>query len=260
MDDDRKGDGTSYNFELEPWKEKPHEPNAAAFRLTALPMELQLEVIDHVDLRGLVALRRTCRLFRSFVITRSYLLRRFTSIDSGNGGVTRIPAMDTRLKYCCSQCLTMPPADLLLLAKDIGYKADGEQSSSSHPLEGVESNIAAATIMDGKPSVTAAGGRALRRDGPKPSDLNGHWNVPICIMCGWPCPGCDRRPRLHPACRVWRRWLKAAWFLLGLVQFVVGCFGAIASWSVYHNDPRSLVPASDGEETFYLSVSHEGLC
>ncbi|KAK7946777.1 uncharacterized protein PG986_011098 [Apiospora aurea] len=248
MDDDGKGDGTPYNFELEPWKAKPHEPNAAAFRLTALPMELQLEVIDHVDLRGLVALRRTYRLFRFSVITRGYLLRRFTSIDSGNGGVTRIPAMDTRLKYCCSQCLIMPGADLLLLEAEVGYRADGEQSSSPHPLEGVVigggEQHRSSNDYGWKTLCHRCWRPRLRHDGPKPIDLNSRWEVPTCILCGWPCPACYQRPRVHPACRARRRWLKAAWFLLGLVQFVFGCFGAVASWSVYRDDPRSLVPAS----------------
>ncbi|KAK8024274.1 hypothetical protein PG993_012340 [Apiospora rasikravindrae] len=252
MDKDETGDGTSYSYELKPWEDKTHTTDAVAFRLMALPMELQLGVLDQVDLRGLVELRRTCRFFRSVVITRGYLVRRFTSARVCVG-VNRIPAMDTRLRYCCSQCLTMPPARLLLLAPDGGYKGeDDEKSPSPHPLEGVvveggeggEQHCSSDGDYGWKTLCHRCWRPRLRRGASDPRDLNGICKMPICVICGWPCPGYEGRPRLHPTCRMRRRWLKLVWCQLGVVSFVAGLFSAIASWGVYNDDLRSLVPSS----------------
>lgn len=45
-------------------------------------MELQLEVLSHIDLPGLIQLRRTSRLYRSIIITRDYLEPRFANDET----------------------------------------------------------------------------------------------------------------------------------------------------------------------------------
>ncbi|KAK7917269.1 hypothetical protein PG985_010877 [Apiospora marii] len=244
MGGNKLDEDAAYSFNLKPWNNKPHTTAVAAAttsnsgssrrasplpsnasRLTSLPMELQLEILSYVDLRGLIQLRRTSRLYRS-VITRDYLVRRFAADSNGNG--------NGPLKYCCSQCLTMPPVEFLLLA--LNHSGEGSGSGSNNAM-----SLSSETLCHrcwrprlGPPSDE-------RRGGGDPHSIDGQWPLAICPFCGWPMAGSRSH---HPGCYTRRFCLLVVWFVLGLAQFAVGVFGAVASWSVYEDDPRIKIPSS----------------
>ena len=240
----------AYSFNLKPWNNKPHTTAVAAAttgssgsrqppplpsnacRLTALPMELQLDILSHVDLRGLIQLRRTSRLYRAVIITRDYLVRRFAAGSDGNDP----------LKYCCSQCLTMPPVDFLLRALN---RSSGSDDMSS--LETLCHRCWRPRL--GPPSDERRGG--------DPHSVDGHWPLPICPFCGWPLTGSQPH---HSGCDTRRFCLKVVWYVLGLAQFVGGVFGAVAGWSVYEGDPRIKIPCSVSNFLVISLVLYEFTC
>ncbi|KAK8102633.1 hypothetical protein PG984_015779 [Apiospora sp. TS-2023a] len=230
----------AYSLNPKPWNKKAHTTKVASAttnsrsssRLTALPMELQLEILSYVDVPGLLQLRRTSRLYRSVIITREYLVRRFAV-----GG-------DAPLKYCCLQCLTMPPVRFLLLAKDTRFN-----SSSSSIISCAEETLCHRCWRPrlGPPSDERRGGRDHMYS------VDGRWPLGICSFCGWPLTGPDQ-PLRHPSCRARRLWLQVGWFVLGLVQFAGGSFGAVAGWSVYEDDLRIKIPSSINFGLLWISL------
>lgn len=195
-------------------------------------MELQLEILDYVDLPGLIQLRRTSRLYRSVLITRGYLERRFLVA----GGISSSP-----LRFCCSQCMTMQPTSFLLTLphNHLGY-GDGRYDIENETIEGGWWNTVCHRCWRSRlpsPSKRLAAGRVgmILHEAGIVSSLG------ICNFCGWPC---RQIPRLHKKCDAPRFWLRLVWFVLGVVQFTAGIVGGAAAWAVYGGDPRIKIPST----------------
>ncbi|KAK8005411.1 hypothetical protein PG990_011448 [Apiospora arundinis] len=201
--------------------------------MTSLPMELQLEILSHVDLPGLVQLRRTSRLYRSVLITRGYLVRRFF-IPGDRAGIYSISS----LKYCCSHCLTMPPASRLLVpprdVNDIPDDIDNDNLEELHGWWSWDTLCYRCWRKRLAPPSKCRAGQVLYQ-------VENGFSLYICQFCGWPI---RKYTPMHKGCDTRRFWMRFVWFLLGVVQFAAGVFGAIAAWGVYEDDPRIKIPSS----------------
>ncbi|KAK8073619.1 hypothetical protein PG994_004518 [Apiospora phragmitis] len=113
MGDTNVEKGTTYSLKPKPRSNRAHTaitttpstggPPLSAFRLTALPTKLQLEILSHVDLGGLVQLCRTSRESREGASSVA-----FPSMVQP----TRPVAVQLALCTAGSPCLNMPPVRL----------------------------------------------------------------------------------------------------------------------------------------------------
>ncbi|KAI1142732.1 hypothetical protein F5Y05DRAFT_129377 [Hypoxylon sp. FL0543] len=176
--------------------------------LIALPWELQLSIISHLDVRGALQLRQTCQLYFQHLTTEA-VEKLFTEA----GYIT------FDLLNCCIECFAMPPIGYLVLGESCRqnswrsscFRCWRVKRSSDYYL---------------KPDrfITFVNGRT------------GH----VCTFCGWPV--CFNI--MHPSCRRMVLAMKLVSWGLSVIHFSALILAITAAWIHYVEVPAVLIPAT----------------
>ncbi|KAI1845570.1 hypothetical protein JX265_011680 [Neoarthrinium moseri] len=195
-----------------PAQNGPH--GATTSGLLSLPVELQFMITSHLDLAETVALRRVCRLYRH-VITADIVQAQFS----------RYGQYDAILQGCCSECLTTPGLDRLIL--DVTREHDAWRSICFRCWR------------------TQLTPDYQRKHGPLLELANGEYGY-ICHFCAWPVCGGDgqegSQELLHAPCRVKRYLATITWFVMAILQVGLGVLALVLAVTQYRKVPTVLIP------------------
>jgi len=183
--------------------------------LLSLPLELHYLIFAHLDLDGLLALRRTCRIYTR-IITIDLVRQLF--IQNGRASAC--------LTACCNQCLCTPGLDRLVI--DSALDSDAWRSVCFRCWG---NRITQDYHLNPWPHITLANGG------------EGY----VCHFCNWPVvnTGQNGDPgRLHAACRARRRLVIVIWFMMAFLQFGLGVICAVLAWTRYRSRVAIVVPSS----------------
>ncbi|CAJ2509322.1 Uu.00g143480.m01.CDS01 [Anthostomella pinea] len=183
--------------------------------LGVLPLELQYLIIAQLDLASLVNLRQTSRLYRH-VITADVIRKRFTR-DGRPAAV---------LRSCCTECLSMPGLDRLIL--DATLDATAWRSVCFRCWR---ERLGRDYRLNPWPQVEIA---------------NGDMGY-ICQFCNWPIQSRTAdsgTERLHAPCKAKRLTVLITWMIMAFLQFGLGILAAVLAWTRYKEQPKILIPAS----------------
>ncbi|KAH8194642.1 hypothetical protein TruAng_011187 [Truncatella angustata] len=183
--------------------------------LPSLPLELQFMVLNHLNLPETVGLRQVCRFYRH-VITPEVLQSRFSSYGQ----------YDAVLQGCCSECLTTPGLDRLIL--DVTRDHDAWRSIC---------------FRCWRVKLTPD---YQRKHGPLLELANGGIGY-ICHFCAWPVCGdigSDGSETLHARCRIKRLMATITWFVMAIIQVGLGVLALVLAVSLYREAPTVLIPTA----------------
>ncbi|GAP90642.2 hypothetical protein SAMD00023353_4800420 [Rosellinia necatrix] len=183
--------------------------------LLSLPLELHYLIISHLDLEGLLQLRRTSGLY--YHVINSDLVRKLF-VRNGRASLA--------LAACCYECLATPGLDRLVVDKDIDPVL-----WRSVCFRCWSKRITVDYHINPWPVVQIANGD------------EGY----ICHFCNWPVVNNGRDDgidRLHAACRARRRLVLVLWMAMAVLQFGIGVLCAVLAWTRYKHQQGILIPSS----------------
>jgi hypothetical protein len=192
---------------------KPRSNSGAA--LPSLPLELQFMILQHLDLSEHVRLRQVCRFYRH-VISAEVLQAQFSSYGQ----------YDAVLQGCCSECLTTPGLDRLIL--DVTREHDAWRSIC---------------FRCWRVKLTP---NYQRKHGPLLELANGEYGY-ICHFCAWPVCGQNSEGTeelLHGPCRIKRLMTTVTWFVMAIIQVGLGVLALVLAVTMYRKVPSVLIPTA----------------
>ncbi|KAI0389928.1 hypothetical protein F5Y17DRAFT_94846 [Xylariaceae sp. FL0594] len=194
--------------------------------LLSLPLELHYIILQYLDLKSLLALRKT---------SRTYF--RIITVDQVRQLFIRHGRASPCLTACCNQCLSTPGLDRLVI----------DTSLDIHEWRSVcfrcwANRITQDYHLNPWPLIQIANGG------------EGY----ICQFCNWPVvhTGHDGDSgRLHAACRARRRLVLVLWFMMAFLQFGLGVICAVLAWTRYKRQVAIVIPSSIDFALAMLSVT-----
>ncbi|KAI2462835.1 hypothetical protein F4781DRAFT_163493 [Annulohypoxylon bovei var. microspora] len=174
--------------------------------LTSLPWELQLLIISHLDVRGALQLRRTCRLYFWYltieVIEQIFTENRYITFD---------------LLNCCIDCFAIPSDGYLV--QDDFYRRGIWKSMCFHCWRVKRSS------------------HYYEKPNRRISYTNGR-NGCACILCGWPI----RHDTKHPSCKRALAIMNTMWWSFSIAHFLFALVVSTMVWLKYASVTVVIIP------------------
>lgn len=174
-------------------------------------------ILRDLDLKETVRLRQVCQFYRH-VITPEVLEAQFT----------RYGQPDAILQGCCSECLTTPGLDRLIL--DVTREHDSWRSIC---------------FRCWRVKLTPD---YQRKHGPLLELANGELGY-ICHFCAWPVCGEngsseENQETLHGPCRIKRLMATITWFIMAIFQVGLGVLALVLAVTMYRKVQTVMIPTT----------------